>query len=337
VLAEFLLAALPFFAATSLLLAVLLAELAVLAFLAFQNAVRRHNDNGRDLAYGTMALVLTAFWAIPAYDWSLSFAPADIVLAGFLLLFYLRPPSRTSETEFVITATLFGALTAIFEFLTGGIPGGLIILLTALAFDSWPDTHVLKRYTALAMTSFCAAIVLCFAIKIAAVAALWGPQVLLNFSDKLLMHLGSTSWDFGPHNVAQFKRYGITVDMIRSSRFLSTAWGLFNMVYSTSNIGWGSLALGTVLTVIVPLALGLKQLLGLKRQQPVERLQSALVLAAASVVLLWCCAFVEHTIGQAFFMFRIMVWPLAVLLAAEVPQIKHWPKTASIAMILHKK
>jgi hypothetical protein len=41
------------------------------------------------------------------------------------------------------------------------------------------------------------------------------------------------------------------------------------------------------------------------------------------VPLLWCFVFVQHTIASAHFMFRIMIWPAAVLLAAELQQRAH--------------
>ena len=56
--------------------------------LATRNALLRTRAVGRDYAYAVLAVTLLVFYALPVFGRSLSFAPADIVLAIFLLLFY---------------------------------------------------------------------------------------------------------------------------------------------------------------------------------------------------------------------------------------------------------
>jgi hypothetical protein len=327
VLCEILLGFLSVFAASRLLMTILLLQLAALALVPIWRAMRNGDSRGRDIAYSTVAIVLTVFWAIPAYDWSFSFAPGDIVIVSFLLLFYVRPPSSMTEAGFVATCTAFGGLTAIFEFLTGGIPGGLAVLLAVLVFDAWPDRQMLLRRAALAVTSFAAAIVLCFAFKAAAVVAIWGPQELFKAAAVLSGHLGSVGWDLAPDKVARLQRYGVTVEAIRSSRALSTLYGLFKMAFFTSNMAWGSLLLGIFVSTLLPFALAIRQAFAWKGRDPTGRVRIAILLLSGSIPLLWCCVFVQHTIASAHFMFRILVWPPAILLAAELSQ-RAWKSAA---------
>ena len=322
---------LPVFAASCLLMAILVLQIGILALVPMFRA-GHHNARGRDTAFATLAIVLAAFWAIPAWDWSFSFAPGDIVIVGFLLLFYFRPPSLMSEMGFVAACTTFGVLTAIFEFLTGGIPGGFAVLLAVLAFDSYPDGHALRKRAVLAIAAFTAAIILSFAVKMTLVAFIWGPSELFRAADVLLGHLGSIDWDLAPDKAAILNRYGITVEAIRSSRALSTLYGLFKMEYFTSNMAWGSLALGVAITTLAPAVLATRQGMRWKNQDAAGRWRTAILLLAAAVPLLWCCIFVQHTIASAHFMFRIMVWPPAVLLAAEL-QRRHATRALSLPFI----
>jgi hypothetical protein len=332
VLCEILLGFLPVFAASGLLMTILLLQLAALTLVPILRVMRNDGvGRGRDIAYATVAIVLTAFWAIPAYDWSFSFAPGDIAILGFLLLFYFRPPSSMNETGFVGTCAAFGALTAIFEFLTGGIPSGVAALLAVLAFDAWPDRQTLLRRAVLAVASFAAAIALCFALKMSVVVAIWGPEELFKAARVLGGHLGSVDWSLAPDKVARLERYGITVETIRSSRALSTIYGLFKIVFFTSNMAWGSLLLGVFITTLLPVALAIRQAMAWKDRDATDRLRMAILFLSSSIPLLWCCVFVQHTIATAHCMFRIMVWPPAVLLAAELSQWAYKNATGRLA------
>jgi hypothetical protein len=316
VLAKLLLAVLPFADATNLLLVLLVAGLVALALLALRNTMRRPGTAGRDRAYAALALTLLLFYALPVFGWSLSFAPADIVMVGFLLFFYLRPPSALSEPGFATAAALFGALTAMFEFLTGGSPSGLILIFAVVIFDDAADLRVMWRRLCVGAVSFTAAIILCFVFKMAVVAAIWGLPELDLFSRQIGAHMSSGGWEVAPENAARLARFGIGPDAIRSSFLFSYLYALSKVFYFSQFLAFGSVELGFLLAVVVPVLLALHQAVLLWRcREPVERLRTGLLLAACAIMPAWYLAFVHHTIVHAHFMFRPMVWPLALLLA----------------------
>ncbi|CAN7675672.1 hypothetical protein LJR009_006218 [Bosea sp. LjRoot9] len=318
VLAKLLLAVLPFAYATNLLLILLVAGLVGLALLALRNAVRRPGTAGRDCAYAVLALTLLLFYALPVFGWSFSFAPADLVLVGFLLFFYLRPPSALSELEFATAAALFGALTAMFEFLTGGSPSGLILIFAVVLFDDAVDPRAIWRRLCIGTVSFTAAIVLCFAFKMAAVAVIWGLPELTLFGQQIGAHMSSAGWEVAPENAARLARLGIDPDAIRSSFLFSYLYALSKVFYFSQFLAFGSVELGLLLVALAPLLLGLRQGLLLRRcSEAVERMRAGLLLVACAIMPAWYLAFVHHTIVHAHFMFRPMVWPLALLLAME--------------------
>ncbi|WP_103718783.1 hypothetical protein [Bosea psychrotolerans] len=316
VLAKLLLAVLPFAYATNLLLILLVAGLVTLALLALRNAMRRSGTAGRDRAYAVMALTLLLFYALPVFGRSFSFAPADIVLVGFLLFFYLRPPSALSEPGFATAAALFGALTAMFEFLTGGSPSGLILIVAVVVFDDAADLRVMWRRLCVGAVSFTAAIILCFVFKMAAVAAIWGLPELGLFGRQIGAHMSGGGWEVAPDNAARLARFGIAPDAIRASFLFSYLYALSKVFYFSRFLAFGSVELGILLAVVIPVLLALHQAVLLWRcREPVERLRTGLLLAACAIMPAWYLAFVHHTIVHAHFMFRPMVWPLALLLA----------------------
>jgi hypothetical protein len=155
-----------------------------------------------------------------------------------------------------------------------------------------------------------------------AVALLWGPHELLDFGNALGARVGSAEWDLAPDKAVQLERWGITVDTIRSSRILSTLYALAKILFFTSGTGWGSHALGIALTLAIPLVLAGKRMLQLRSLAPLEQTRSILLLLGSAVVPIWYCMFVQHTIIHANFMFRPMVWPLALLMAGEALSLK---------------
>jgi hypothetical protein len=318
ILAKLLLAVLPFAYATNLLLILLVAGLVALALLALRNAMHRSGRAGRDRAYAVMALTLLLFYALPVFGWSFSFAPSDLVLVGFLLFFYLRPPSALSELCFAATAALFGALTAMFEFLTGGSPEGLILIFAIIAFDDAVDLRAMWRRLCIGIASFAAAMVLCFAFKMAAVAMIWGLPELKLFGQQIGAHMSSAGWAVAPENAARLARFGIDPEGIRASFLFSYLYALSKIFYFSQFLAFGSVELGFLLVAVIPLLLALRQGLLLPRcSEAVERMRAGLLLAACAIMPAWYLAFMHHTIVHAHFMFRPMVWPLALLLAME--------------------
>lgn len=89
----------------------------------------------RDWAFLASSVSYLLVSGVTLYGWSLSFAPGEIVLSGFLLFAYLRPLGNLSDGALLLAAATFGCLTAAFEFLTGGIPAGVALLLGLMGMD----------------------------------------------------------------------------------------------------------------------------------------------------------------------------------------------------------
>ena len=316
VLAKALLAFLPLSTACNVIAVFLALLLLAPAALAGRRLIAGGADRPRERAYFALSLCLFAFSALPVFAWSFSFAPSDIVLAAMVLFFYLRPPSSLSDQGLVVAAALFGTLTALFEFLTGAAPSGLMALVAVIAFDDAASARQMLRRLLLAAIIFGAAIALSFAVKMAAVAAIWGVSELGVFGRQVGAHMSAGGWDIAPDNAERLSRFGISVESIRNSVVLSYAYALSKIVYFTQSIGFGSIALGAILAVALPLGLaGFSIFALLRARNEVTRLRIASVLAGCLVMPAWYLAFIHHTIVHAHFMFRPMVWPLALLTA----------------------
>lgn len=320
VLAGLLLALLPFGLATNLLGFVLIGTLVALVAMASRNVFRGEGANAstRDRAYAVLGLTLLLFYDLPVYCRSLSFAPADIVIAGFLLYSYLYRPSLLSNQAFATAASLFGALTLFFEFLTGGIPSGIMAIMAVVAFDDWPDRATMVRRLLVGIGSFTGAIALCFLVKMGVVTAIWGSQELSIFVTALSAHAGSSAWSIAPENLVKLRHFGVDVNTIRSSRLLSYLYALSKIMFFARGLTFGSIGLSLALIGALPIALATRRIVCLATEvDEVRRTRDLLLLGACAVMPVWYFVMVQHTIIHAFFMFRPMVWPLGLLLAVE--------------------
>jgi hypothetical protein len=323
VLSAALLSFLSFRTATNFLLFTLCSALAATVIISARSAwLGPTATRKRDLAFLALSSVLAAFYALPVFGRSLSFAPSDIVLVCFVLFAYLKPLSHLTETQYVTAVTAFGSLTAIFEFMIGAIPSGAAVLLAMVALDPSSDRALLHRRTWLGLLCFFSAIALLFAGKAIVVAAIWGWSEIASAGAELGRQAGSRSWDIAAENVTKLQAFGISLnaDVIKSSRALTTLFALSKVVYFSSIVGLGSRALGIVLVVILP-ALLVVRCWTYRRyiEEDHERSREALILFAAATVPLWYLVFPTHTIILApLFMVRPMVWPLAILVAREV-------------------
>ena len=317
VLAGALLAVLSFQSATMLLLVTvcgLLSALMLLSAYAIWQGPAALRP--RDVAFLTLAGFLALFYALPVYGRSLSFAPSDIVLIGFTLLAYRYPLSGLTERGFVTAVALFGTLTAIFEFLIGAIPAGLIVLLGLLALDRAP---VAPRRVWLALASYAGAIALALLTKTLVIAALSGWSEIAGSAGLMARHIAQTGWDMTADHAARLEAFGFNVEALKSNRALSAIYGLMKIGYFSSLVGLGSLAVGLVVTAVLPLVLVIwGAWRALRTGDSSKRRRELLLLAAAAVMPVWYVVFTAHTIVHAFFMVRPMVWPAAVLLAGTV-------------------
>lgn len=314
VVAALLLYVLPFGAATGLLFATLLALTAVTGAAAAGALIYRHGDPRRNAAYAAMALGFLLFGGFGLYGWSFSFAPSDIVLAGFLFYAWRWPLVEAGPRRLVVAAAVFGALTAAFEFLVGAAPAGLALLLAGFAFSGDLDRRAVRR-AGTAILSFAGSFLLTFAFKFALVAALWGWPEVASAGAQLLLRTSGESVPLTARSANALSSLGLLPYLANSGRPGLLAVGAFKLVYYARAFEYGSPALGVLVVAVSPLALlALSAALAFASKEAEARIRAAILLVAALGTFGWYVIFANHTVGHAPFMMRPLSG-LAILLA----------------------
>lgn len=212
-------------------------------------------------------LALARFFGLETFGQSLGHAPSDVVLAMFLLFL---ASGNLSGRDAILGSAVFGALTMIFELMTGGLPLGLAAII-GLTWFALRRKDV--RTVGLSALAFTVAAIACLAIKFAAVALVFGPSELLSIGGDLSHRIGGDA----P------RPYLVSV--------------LFNMESMMS--GLNAMAAFFVLVAIGAGAWG-----GLGRPSTEGRL---LALSTAPIFL-WFIIFHQHTAKHAMFMDRMLAW-----------------------------
>lgn len=236
-------------------------------------------------------LAFSRWFGLESYGQSLSHAPSDAIILGYVLfLTGAAVRGGLGRWTSIIAAATFGGLVAIFEFLTGGIPLGMAIIVGGLPFalSDQPMRETRDRVVE-AAAAFCAAVVICLALKI--LFALWVFGI-----------------DAFRESAAQL---GVRLGMGEQQRAL----GPLAMVKSLTK-GLNSLAAGMHVMAGAMLALailaggwGARVLIASRDRKLRARawhLIASNVLLVAMLGLLW-----QHTIIHAWFMDRIFVWTIA--------------------------
>ena len=314
-LAGLLLHWLPLGAASALLALAALAPYLAVAGLAMAALLRRRSaDPGRHAAYLTLAVALPLLTALPVYGRSFGFAPSDMVLGIALLAAYRHRAWAARENLLVAGCATFGALTAIFEFLSGGRPAGFVLLVAIAAFEG--RHHDAGRRLALMLAAYALAFGLCFAVKLGSVMIVWGPSELTSVVTQLALRVGHAEWDVAPENAARLAAFGLSVETLQSGRLAGTAFAFGKLAFFSSQLGFGSLACGLVIVLLGPLVLPWCAVRSRKAgADPAARRVWLLLLLAACVVPFWYVVFLNHTIVHAHFMVRLLAWPTALALA----------------------
>jgi hypothetical protein len=313
VLASAMLFALPFDRATDLLLWTLLLLPLAIAAMAGRRLLARRGDAPRDAAYLATSLAFLLFGGIGLYGRSFSFAPSDIVLCGFLLCAWRFPLLEAGRRRILVTAALFGALTAAFEFLVGAVPAALALLLASFAFGRGLGRNVLRQL-ATAIFSFAGAFALMFAFKLALVAAVWGWSEVGEAGAQLLLRVGSGHGAIAGNAVNALDEMGLSAEWLASSRPGVVALGAIKMLYYARYFEYGSALLGVAVVGVAPLALlALSGIQSFRGKDGDARMRAALLFAATIATLCWYLAFANHTLGHAPFMMRPLSWLAALL------------------------
>ena len=270
--------------------------------------------SARDRSFAVIAAVLLLFSGLWLFGIYFSFGLSDLVLAAFLACAYYFGIAHAEERRFAVAVALFGAATAIFEFLTGGIPLGLALLLGVMAVDGPPDRDALLRRAFHGTLIFTLAVVLAFAIKLALVMLLIDPHVLGDFRSALSTRLGASFVESLPaQETAWLAARGVDVSALDRHWTLALLYMLARLAYATFVIGFGSPVLGMIIMGTAILA-GLALMIRRARlaSDAVTRAPLLVLLGSALVVPAWSILFLNHTLLHAIWMVRPFAWFIAL-------------------------
>ena len=236
-------------------------------------------------------LAFSRWFGLESYGQSLSHAPSDAIVLGYMLLLAGAAASGgLGRWSALIATATFGSLVAIFEFLTGGIPLGLAIVVGGLPFalcDSGPRPTLDRVVEAAA--AFGGAVLACLVLKMLLALQIFGIESFRESALQLGVRIGmgDVPPDLGPLRMAKSLIKGLS----------SLATGMHVMAGGILLIavgfgGWGAHRL---------IASGDPRL----KARALHLIASNAVIAGM-LLLLW-----EHSIIHAWFMDRILVWTIA--------------------------
>ncbi len=247
--------------------------------------------------YLVWAVVFVAFsrwFGLESFGQSLSHGPSDLIIVAYLLFLCGASRKGLGAPALLILSAVFGSFTMIFEFLTGGLPLGaaLMIGLVPLALRQDGVSVRIAGVTLQCLLAFATAAVVCIVLKIIIALATFGLGVIPDFVDALgkRMSIGDTS---------SMPNGGL---LLFGSKIVGGLSGLA-----------GNMRLLAGLTIALAVGAGLWGITAIRKFSSSERLreQSLLLLASNAVIPVWLAAFWQHTIQHAWFMDRILVWPIA--------------------------
>jgi len=234
-------------------------------------------------------LAFARFFGFEYFAQSLGHGPADAVLLGYALwLETISFRAQTRPVDFVVPAATFGALTAIFELLTGGLPLGIALTIAGVAMAERRDDRLTSSVIE-ACAAFVTAVTTMVAIKIVLTEIFFDRGAVTSAGGQLIDRLaGSAQFEpFPPPTVANI--------ILRVSR------GLGEMMGGQPEL------LGMILLLTV--AFGALGLIRLRHSELRER--ATLVAASNLVLVLWVAVFNHHFYIHAWFMTRIFAWTIA--------------------------
>ena len=288
------------------------------------SALRRWRGGARERGFAAIAATLLLFDGLWLFGIYFSFSLSDLVLSVFLLYAYRRGLAHAPEPIFAVAVALFGVATAVFEFLTGGIPFGLALLLGIVALDGPDDRAALIRRAFHGSVIFALAILVAFAIKLALVMLLIDPHVLSEFRAALSTRTGSSFVaNLPPQEIAWVSALGIDVASLDRHWVYAVLYMLARLGYATFVIGYGSPVVGITLMGLAVLASFALLVRGTRGgHDPVARIRLFILFASALVMPAWSLVFLSHTLLHAIWMVRPFAWFVAL-----AGMLFFWPTT----------
>jgi len=248
-----------------------------------------------DISLIVLSISFAVFYALDQYAMSISHGPASIIFLSALAVCLISDPSRWSHSQLLTRVAIFGSLTAIAEWLNGGIPLGVSLILGIFALygieylrqGNKPRLQQTFTNALAAVIAYLVAIITCFVIKLGLATIIFGGSVLNDFADGLIWRLGESEWTLK-----------------------HVYWALNNNLH---NIAFGSVFLSR-LSFISAIILGITGVIGILmafgRRQSIPFF--VLVLTSVLVVPIWYMLFRNHTAIHGWFMVRILAWPIAM-------------------------
>ena len=238
------------------------------------------------------------FFGLEMIGQSLAHGPSDLVLIGFVL--FLTRCSATgglSPRKVPMVAAIFGALTIIFEFLTGGIPLGLALLVGGLPFALPPlrasNGETVGRIVAEAVLAFSVSIAVIVAIKAILVGVLFGPEEL------------------GPIIRQLSYRIGLPAPAIGGEQDNGIAALIANVLGNLGGLAAGQGIMAALLLLISLCAGGWATRRLVSLGDDVIRPRAVALASSNLAIIGWLVLFMHHTAQHARFMDRILVWTIA--------------------------
>ena len=271
-------------------LALSLTLLAGLTFAAI--ALAQGQRPGASAVWLLLFAMFTRWFGLESFGQSIGHGPADLVLLLFLLFLSRssasKPlPGRTA----LIASAVFGALTMAFELLTGGLPLGLALTIGCVPLALARDQRIVATTIDCAI-AFVVAAVTVAAAKLALIAAVFGTAPLIETAGQFLFRTGVSHAD-NPDGTAGWPE------------FFSRVWAGIDAM--APGMHW--LATGMLLLAMI---LGGQGYFRLRTSAcPATRFRAAAMAASAIVIPLWMVVFWQHTAQHAWFIDRILVWPMA--------------------------
>lgn len=244
------------------------------------------------LAWLAVFLAFARWFGLESFGQSLGHGPADLVILVFLL-FLLRGSTNAplGPRAAILAAAAFGALTVQFEFLTGGLPLGLAIMVGAVPI-ALAERDDLAAVHLRAILAYLVAAVTTMAAKLVLVTLTFGGDAVVDLARQFLFRTGVS------HISARDTPVGL-------AEFVDHGWaGLEALAPGMHGLTAGMLVLATVAGIW-----GYRQL----RDVPdtARRYRAAALLGSMLVPPLWMVVFWQHTAQHAWFMDRILVWNIA--------------------------
>lgn len=237
-------------------------------------------------------LAFSRWFGLESYGQSLGHAPSDFVLLAYMLFLALASlRGGLGRRAAIASAALFGAATMSFEFLTGGIPLGLALIVGGLPFALRRDIESdMQACVIEALTAFSAAVATCILLKILLAIWVFGLESLWESLHYLGVRLGVPgveAEDLGPIRFAKA--------IVKGFDSLGTGMLLMNALMIALAIGAGTWGATRIF----------------RGHDHDARTRARLLLLSNVVILLWIAVFREHMIVHAWFMDRMFTWTIA--------------------------